>query len=98
MTSPAPYNQYLYGADNKTLWHILHDALKDHPLYISIRSFTRMQNGGAAYLALVIHNLGEYRNHTVFKEAEEKLNNVFYTKEKLNFTFDRFCRHTQISP
>ena len=27
MTSRAPHDQYVYGADNKTLWRILHDAL-----------------------------------------------------------------------
>ena len=31
MTSRAPLDKYVYGADNKTLWHILHDALKYHP-------------------------------------------------------------------
>ena len=31
ITSRAPHDQYVYGADNKTLWHILHDSLKDHP-------------------------------------------------------------------
>ena len=31
MTSRAPHDQYIYGADNKTLWHILLYALKDHP-------------------------------------------------------------------
>ena len=31
MTSRAPHDQYVYGADNKTLWHILHEALKDRP-------------------------------------------------------------------
>ena len=41
MTSRAPHDQYVYGADNKALWHILHDSLKDHPSYTSIRSFTR---------------------------------------------------------
>ena len=33
MTSRAPHDQYVHGADKKTLWHILHDALKDHPYY-----------------------------------------------------------------
>ena len=31
MTSRAPHDQYVYGADNKTLWHVLHDSMKDHP-------------------------------------------------------------------
>ena len=31
MTSRAPHDQYVYGAYNKNLWHILHDALKDYP-------------------------------------------------------------------
>ena len=31
MTSRAPHEQYVYGADNKTLWYILYDALKDNP-------------------------------------------------------------------
>ena len=48
------------------------------------------QNGQAAYLALALHNLGEYRNHMVPGEAEDNLNNVFYTEDKLKFTFDRF--------
>ena len=26
----GPHYQYVYGTDNKTLWHILHDDLKDH--------------------------------------------------------------------
>ena len=90
MTSRAPRDQYVYGEDNKTLWHILHDALKDHPSYTSIRSFTRTQNGKAAYLALTLHHLGESRNHTVLEETEDKINDVFYTEEKLKFTFDRF--------
>ena len=71
MTPRAPHYQYVYGADNKTLWHILHDSLKDHASYPSIRSFGLPQNGMSAYLALALHNLGEYRNHTVLKEAEE---------------------------
>ena len=78
--------------DNKTLCHILHDALKYHPYYTSIRYFARTQNGWAAYLTLALHNLGESRNHTVLEEAEGNLNNVFYTEEKLNFTFDRFVK------
>ena len=41
MTSRAPHDQYVYGVDNNTLWNILHDALKYHPSYTSIRSFTR---------------------------------------------------------
>ena len=90
MTSRAPHDQYSYGADNKTLWHILNDALKYHPPYTSIRSFTRTQNGRAAYLDLTLHNLGEFRNHMVLKEAEDNLNNVFYTEEKLKFTFNCF--------
>ena len=31
MTSRSPHDQFVYGADNKTLWNILHDALKYHP-------------------------------------------------------------------
>ena len=79
MTSRAPHDQYVYGADNKTLWHILHYALKDHPSYTSIRSFARTRNVWAAYLSLTLHNLGGSRNHTVLEEAEDNLNNVFYT-------------------
>ena len=41
MTSRAPRDQYVYGEDNKTLWHILQDALKYYPSYTSIRYFTR---------------------------------------------------------
>ena len=59
MTSRAPHDQYVYGSDNNTLWYTLHDALKDHPSYTSIRSFARTQNGRAAYLALTLHNSGE---------------------------------------
>ena len=92
ITSRAPHDQYVYGADNKTLWHILHYCLKDHPSYNSIRSFARTQNGRAEYLALVLHHLEESQNHTVLKEAEDDLNNVFYTEEKSNFTFDRFVK------
>ena len=88
MTSLAPHDQYVYGADNKTLWNILHDALKDHTSYTSISSFARTQNGRASYLALALHHLGKSRNHTVLEEAEDNLNSVFYTEEKLNFTFD----------
>ena len=57
MTLQAPHYQYVYVADNKTLWRIINDALKDHPSYTSIRSFARTQNGQAAYLALALHNL-----------------------------------------
>ena len=92
MTPRAPHDQFVYGADNKTLWHILHNALKYHPSYTSIRSSTCTQNGRAAYLALTLHNLGESRNHTVLEEAEDNLNNVFYTGEKLKFTFDCFVK------
>ena len=92
MTSLAPHDQYVYGADNKTLWHILHDALKFHPSYTLIRSFARTQNGSAAYIALALHDLGESRNCTVLKEAEYNLNNFFYTEEKLKFTFDCFVK------
>ena len=96
MTSRTPHDQYVYGADNKTIWHILHDVLKEHPSYTSIRSFARTQNGRDAYLALTLHNLGESRNHTFLEEAEDNLNNVFYTEEKLKFTFDR-CFEIHIS-
>ena len=34
----------------------------------------------------------ESRNTTVLEEAEDNLNNVFYTEEKLKFTFDRFFK------
>ena len=34
MTAHAPHDQYVYGADNKALWHILHVALKStEPLF-----------------------------------------------------------------
>ena len=46
----------------------------------------------SAYLALTLHNLGESRNHTVLKEAEENLNIVFYTEEKIKFTFNPFVK------
>ncbi len=39
--SRAPHDKYVYGADSRSLWHVLHDALKDHPSYTSIRSFAR---------------------------------------------------------
>ena len=90
MISRAPHDLYVYAVDNRALWHILHDALKDHPAYTSIRSFARTQDGRQAYQALVLHNLGESRNHTVLEEAEDNLANIFYTEEKLKFTFDRF--------
>ena len=92
MTAWAPHDQYLYGADNKTLRHILHDDLKDHTYYPSIRFLARTQNGWAAYLIFVIHNEGEYCNHTVLEESEDNPNNILYTEEKLNFTFDRFVK------
>ena len=92
MTSRAPHDQYVYGAENKTLWHILHDSLKDHPSYNSIRYFSLTQNSGSEYLALTLHNLREYRNHTVPEEAKDNLNNVFYTEEKLKFTLNRFVK------
>ena len=56
MTSRAPHDQFVYGADNKTLWHILHDALKDRPSYTAISSFARTQNGRAEYLDLTLHH------------------------------------------
>ena len=59
MTSQALHEQYVFGANNKTLWHILHDVLQDHPSYTSIRFLARTQNGRAAYIALTLHNLGE---------------------------------------
>ena len=31
MTPQAPHVQCIYCAENKTLWYILHDAIKDHP-------------------------------------------------------------------
>ena len=31
MTSGAPHDQYVYVVDNNTIWHILYDAIKDHP-------------------------------------------------------------------
>ena len=80
ITSRAPHDQYVCGAYNKTLWHIIHDALKDHPYYTSIRSLTRTQNGWAAYLDLTLHNLVESRSHTVLEESEDNINNVFYTE------------------
>ena len=76
MTLRAPHDQYVYVAENKTLWHILHYALQDHPSYTLIRSFAHTQNGRSAYLALALHNLGESRNHTVLKEAEDNVNNI----------------------
>ena len=45
---------------------------------------------GGAHLSLVLHNLGESRNSSVLEEAEDNLNNVFYTEEKLKFTFTRY--------
>ena len=90
MTSRASHDQYVYGAENKTLWHILHDVIKDHPSSTVIRSLSCTHNGKAAYLDLTLHNLGESRNHTVLKEAEDNLNNVFCTEEILNFTFHCF--------
>ena len=90
MTSQSPHNQYVHCADKNILWHNLHDGLKDHPLYISIRSFVSTHNVRAAYLALTLHNLGKPRNHTVLEEVEGNLNNVFYIEEKLKFTFGRF--------
>ena len=39
ITSRASHDQYLYVADNKTLWHILHHALKYHSSYTPIRYF-----------------------------------------------------------
>ena len=80
MMSRAPHYQYVYGTDNKTLWHILHYALKDHPSYTSIRSFARTHNGRAAYLDLALRYLEESRNHMIIEEAEDNLNNVFYTE------------------
>ena len=59
ITSRASHDQYLYVADNKTLWHILHHALKYHSSYTPIRSFARTHNGRAIYLSLTLHNLGE---------------------------------------
>ena len=81
MTLQAPHDQFVYGADNKILWHIFHDALKDHQSYTSIKSFDRTQNGRAEYLALTLHNLGKSQNHTVLEEAEDNLNNVLYIEE-----------------
>ena len=78
ITSQAPHEQYIYGADNNNLWHIIHHDLKDHPFYTSVWSFAPTQNGRDAYLALALHNLGEYRNHTVLEESEDNLNNVLY--------------------
>ena len=92
ITSRAPHDQFLYGADNNTLWKILYDALKDQPSYTSIGFFVCTQNGRSEYLALTLHNLGESQNHTVLEEAEDNLNNVLYTEEELKFTFDRFVK------
>ena len=90
MTSQEPHDKYVYSADNKTLWNILHDALKYHPSYTSIWYFARTHNGQAAYIALALHNLGEYSNHTVLEESEDNLNNVLYTEEKIKFPFNHF--------
>ena len=79
MTSRAPHDHYVYGADSKTLRNILQYSLKDHPSCTSIMYFTRTQNGRAAYLALTLHSLGESLNYTVLEEAEDNLKNVFYT-------------------
>ena len=56
MTSREPHDQHVYGANNKTLWHIIHDALKDYPSYNSIWYFAHTQNGRATYLAFTLHN------------------------------------------
>ena len=67
MTPQSPHDQCIYCAENKTLWHILHDALKYHSSYTSIRSFARTHNGRSEYLFLVLHNLGESLNYTDIK-------------------------------
>ena len=90
MIARAPHDLYVFGADSKSLWHVLHDSLKDHPAYTSIRAFSRTQDGRGAHMSLVLHNLGESRNSSVLEEAEDNLNNVTYTEEKLKFSFDRF--------
>ena len=56
MTSQLPHDKYVYRAKNKTLWHILHDTLKDHPLFTSIRSFAHTNNFRATYITLALHN------------------------------------------
>ena len=97
-TSRAPHDQYVYDADKKTLWHILHDTLKYHPSYTSIWYFASTHNSRAAYLALALHNLGKSQNHRVLKEAKENLNIVLYTEEKTKVYFRPLCQNTQIRP
>ena len=45
MIARCPHGTYEYQQDNATLWHILYDALKDHPSYTTIRRHSRTTNG-----------------------------------------------------
>ena len=77
----ALHDLFVYGADSRSLWHVLHDALKDHTSCTFIRLFARIQDGGGVHLSLVFNNLGEYMNSSVLEEAKDNTNNVFILRK-----------------
>ena len=67
MTQLCPDGTQTYGQDNRSVWQILHNTLKDHHSYTSIRRFARSQNNRAAYFALKQNHFGPNRQKNPLK-------------------------------
>jgi hypothetical protein len=80
----------LFNTDNKKVWTIIHELVRNHKCYTYIKGFARARDGRAAFLALRDHYLGINNVNRLASGAEHMLHTARYQNESKRFNFESY--------
>ena len=71
-----PHGDALYRSDNKTVYMHIEKACRGTSVASTVKTFSRSQDGRAAYFALIDHHAGDSKYRTILKSKMNLLQNT----------------------
>jgi hypothetical protein len=91
MIQRARHSGNAFQQDNRLVRTMLRTVFHGGPGWNWISSFSRSNNGRAAYLAIKSHYLGEAFQSRIRAAADKVLDGTFFDGKARTFTFERYC-------
>ena len=80
-----------FVTDNKKVWAILHALFSNTPSWQHAKKYTVAQDGRQTYRTLHTHHFGRDRVDTMYNSILTTLQNLYYTEDRKNYNFDKYC-------
>jgi hypothetical protein len=87
----TPHSGTLFVRDNRAVWRIIRNTVKDGPGWDWIKRLEAQEDGRSAYFQIRDHFVGASYSESILDDANNRILNTFYDGKSRNFTFEDYC-------